>query len=44
LRFRPGQLQWQWQDGDLLLQFFLSRGCYATSLLRELCVINEPSK
>lgn len=29
-------LTWQWQDRDLVLQFRLQRGCFATALLREL--------
>lgn len=42
LRFRVHDLQWQWQqDQHLLLQFTLSKGAYATSLLRELCQTDE---
>ena len=38
LRFMPGQLQWEWEStASLCLRFSLSRGCYATSLLREIC-------
>lgn len=38
LRFMPGQLQWEWESRDTLcLRFALPRGCYATSLLREIC-------
>ena len=29
-------LQWSWQDDDLVLNFFLYKGCYATSVLHEL--------
>ena len=42
-RFRPADLKWDWQDGDLngtrdlILEFTLPRGAYASSLLRELC-------
>jgi tRNA(Glu) U13 pseudouridine synthase TruD len=49
LRFRPIDLKWEWlqsehTDGasDLLLDFSLGKGGYATSLLRELCVTREP--
>ena len=41
LRFAPRDLNWSWTDGGLILRFALARGCYATSLLRELCEINE---
>ncbi|PCI80090.1 MAG: hypothetical protein COB20_03615 [SAR86 cluster bacterium] len=48
LRFRPIDLKWEWlqsehADGasDLLLDFSLGKGAYATSLLRELCVTRE---
>jgi tRNA pseudouridine13 synthase len=40
LRFRPKNFQFSWEGGDLLsLDFSLRRGCYATSLLREICQI-----
>ena len=40
LRFRPKKFQFSWEGGDLLsLDFSLRRGCYATSLLREICQI-----
>ena len=49
LSFRPIDLRWEWQlseqtDGasDLLLDFSLGKGAYATSLLRELCVTRSP--
>lgn len=43
LRFQPIDLAWEWEeDAVLQLRFSLSKGCYATSLLRELCVI-KPS-
>lgn len=49
LRFRPKDLAWEWvaseqADGssDLLLDFSLGKGAYATSLLRELCVTRQP--
>ena len=39
LRFRPKNLRWSWQDGNILnVRFSLRRGCYATSLLREVCL------
>lgn len=51
LRFRPIDLTWEWQQGqnadgasDLLLDFSLGKGAYATSLLRELCVTREPGQ
>lgn len=51
LRFRPIDCQWQWQQSeqtegasDLLLDFSLGKGAYATSLLRELCVTREPGQ
>ena len=36
LRFAPRELNWSWKSGNLILCFTLARGCYATSLLREL--------
>ena len=49
LRFRPCGLKWEWlkseqTDGasDLLLDFSLGKGAFATSLVRELCVTREP--
>lgn len=45
LRFRVEALEWEWQDTDQLsLRFSLSRGSYATSLLRELCMTSEPGE
>lgn len=51
LRFRPIDLKWEWEqsehtDGtsDLLLDFSLGKGAYATSLLRELCATREPGR
>jgi tRNA pseudouridine13 synthase len=51
LRFRPTDLTWEWLQSeqtegasDLLLDFSLGKGAYATSLLRELCVTREPGK
>lgn len=49
LRFRPSDLKWEWLKSeqtegvsDLLLDFSLGKGAYATSLVRELCVTREP--
>ena len=41
LRFAPRDLNWNWMDGGLILRFTLARGCYATSLLRELCITTD---
>ncbi len=38
LRFALRYLDWNWTDSGLILRFMLARGCYATSLLRELCI------
>jgi tRNA pseudouridine13 synthase len=43
LRFLPTDLAWRWEESeanlpDLLLDFELPKGAYATSLLRELCL------
>ncbi|UYM16123.1 tRNA pseudouridine(13) synthase TruD [Endozoicomonas euniceicola] len=42
IRLIPGQMQWEWQD-DLTLQlsFMLPKGCFATSVLRELLLCEE---
>lgn len=40
LRATAKQLHWELQGDDLLLQFELSKGCYATALLRELVDTN----
>ena len=40
LRARASQLRWEFQGDVLELQFELGKGCYATSLLRELVVTN----
>lgn len=36
LWLHPAKLQWQFQDNALILDFFLSSGSYATSVIREL--------
>ncbi len=44
LRFAPRGLRWEWSEacaGELTLHFTLCRGSYATSLLRELCLIEN---
>lgn len=40
LRACARQLRWEFQADDLLLEFELSKGCYATALLRELLRTN----
>ncbi len=40
LRARATQLHWELQGDECVLQFELGRGCYATSLLRELVATN----
>ncbi len=37
LRFVPRELSWNWTKGVMILRFALARGCYATSVIRELC-------
>lgn len=42
LRFAVRDLQWSWPaEKQLELRFTLPRGAYATSLLRELCILKE---
>ncbi|HBQ01125.1 MAG TPA: tRNA pseudouridine(13) synthase TruD [Gammaproteobacteria bacterium] len=42
LRFQVQQLQWQWLDSTTVsLAFTLPTGAYATSLLREVCLLRE---
>ena len=41
LRFRAENLQWSWMDRNTLnITFALRKGCYATSLLREVCLFD----
>ncbi|MBD3669258.1 MAG: tRNA pseudouridine(13) synthase TruD [Gammaproteobacteria bacterium] len=41
LRLQVHELEWQWKDeATLELQFQLEAGSYATSVLRELCLLN----
>lgn len=42
LALMPGNLQWRWEGSDLILQFSLPPGCYATAVLRELAVLTVP--
>lgn len=45
LRMMAEDLHWQWQeDGSLVLEFALQKGCFATALVRELLVYREPDK
>ena len=39
---RPQQLNWQWiNDNSIEINFYLTSGCYATSVIRELITGNE---
>ena len=41
LRTKPENLKWSWIDETTLnIHFSLRKGCYATSLLREICLFN----
>lgn len=45
LRCMPRTLHWNWVARDQLeLSFVLPRGAYATSLLRELCIAQQPQR
>ncbi len=37
IRLLPSQLKWQWDANNLHVEFILPKGCFATSVLRELC-------
>jgi len=37
----PEQLSWRFEESDLVVSFVLGPGQYATSLLRELCLLNN---
>lgn len=39
LLLKPRDWQWQWQTEGLLLSFWLPSGCYATSVIRELVLV-----
>lgn len=41
LVLKPGGLQWQWQESDLVLRFTLGTGDFATSVLRELIILRS---
>ena len=42
IRLIPEQLSWEWQDDETLqVSFGLPKGCFATSILRELLVCEE---
>jgi tRNA pseudouridine13 synthase len=43
LRLRPEGLEWAWSGADLELQFTLTAGAYATSVLRELVSLRDDS-
>ncbi|MGK2914074.1 MAG: tRNA pseudouridine(13) synthase TruD [Porticoccaceae bacterium] len=34
--------RWYWQERDLVLNFSLAAGCYATAVLREIATLNAP--
>ncbi len=42
LRLLPGDLCWRREGDDVLLDFSLPPGCYATALLREVAVLSVP--
>ncbi|MFA5630710.1 MAG: tRNA pseudouridine(13) synthase TruD [Porticoccaceae bacterium] len=42
LVLRPEDFRWRWQENDLALWFELAPGCYATSVLRELALLDVP--
>lgn len=45
LRLPVQDLQWQAQDnGDVLIEFALPPGAYATAVLREVCILKEAGK
>ncbi|HDZ16110.1 MAG TPA: tRNA pseudouridine(13) synthase TruD [Methylophaga aminisulfidivorans] len=44
LRVRPESFEWQWNNQQLKLSFFLPAGCFATSVLRELAVMDDVSQ
>ncbi len=41
ISLRPAALSWQWQGSDLQLRFSLPRGCFATSVIRELAATDS---
>lgn len=44
LTLRPRQLRWHWRASDLVLEFALPPGTFATSVLRELVETNVPAR
>lgn len=44
LRLCPGALEWRFEQGALNLAFTLSAGAYATTVLREILVFDEPER
>lgn len=38
LRLRPGGFKAEWQQDSLALEFALPSGCFATSVIREICI------
>jgi tRNA pseudouridine13 synthase len=44
LRLLPGDFVWRREAADLVLQFSLPPGCYATALLRELAMLSVPDR
>ena len=44
LRIGLGRLDTEWTEGDLILRFDLPPGSYATVVLQELLVLEEPTK
>lgn len=43
LRLYPESFEWHWVEEDLVLQFYLPAGCYATAVLRELAMVTDIS-
>ncbi len=44
IRLVPKEFKWHWNEAGLQLTFFLPSGCFATSVLRELAVIQDASE
>jgi len=44
LRLYPAELEWRFEDGDLYLAFVLPPGSYATTVLRELLVVDDAGR
>lgn len=43
-RLLPTDFSWEWHNANLQLTFFLPAGCFATSVLRELAIIEDASE